>query len=111
MNKRPIRHDFRIGTIWNRSRVNIALDSSTSTTTSFSRQQTKPRACAWASVILAGKRDSCRHFTTSFCENDVVAKTSPRNVGDLVVLESQKGLAITDHSRQLSQVRRSQRVK
>ena len=25
MNKRPIRHDFWIGTIWNRSRVNIAL--------------------------------------------------------------------------------------
>ena len=24
MNKRPIRHDFWIGTIWNRSRVNIA---------------------------------------------------------------------------------------
>ena len=27
-------------------------------------------------VILAGKRDSCRHFTTSFCENDVVAPES-----------------------------------
>ena len=25
MNKRPIRHDFWNGTIWNRSRVNIAL--------------------------------------------------------------------------------------
>ena len=25
VNKRPIRHDFWIGTIWNRSRVNIAL--------------------------------------------------------------------------------------
>ena len=24
VNKRPIRHDFWIGTIWNRSRVNIA---------------------------------------------------------------------------------------
>ena len=34
------------------------------------------------------------NFTTSFCDNDVVAKTSPRNVGDLVLLESQKGLAI-----------------
>ena len=27
MNKKPIRHDFWIGTIWNRSRVNIALGS------------------------------------------------------------------------------------
>ena len=25
VNKRPIRHDFWIGTIWNQSRVNIAL--------------------------------------------------------------------------------------
>ena len=32
-------------------------------------------------VILAGKRDSCRHFTTSYRENGVVAKTSPRNIG------------------------------
>ena len=29
-----------------------------------------------------------------FCENGVVAKTSPRNVGDLVSLESRKGAAI-----------------
>ena len=46
------------------------------------------------SVILAGKRDSRPHFPTSFCENGVVAKTSPRNVGDLVFSESQKGIAI-----------------
>ena len=33
-------------------------------------------AHAWASVILAGKRDSLRHSTTSFSENVVVAGTS-----------------------------------
>ena len=32
-------------------------------------------ACAWASVILAGKRDSRRHSITSFSENVVVAGT------------------------------------
>ena len=31
---------------------------------------------AWASVILAGKRDSRGHSTTSFSENVVVAWTS-----------------------------------
>ena len=31
---------------------------------------------AWARVILAGQRDSCRHSTTSFSENIVVAETS-----------------------------------
>ena len=30
----------------------------------------------------------------SFCENVVVVKTSPQNVGDLVFVESLKGLAI-----------------
>ena len=33
-------------------------------------------ALAWALVILAGKRDSRRHSTTSFSENVVVAGTS-----------------------------------
>ena len=33
-------------------------------------------ALAWTSVILAGKRDSRRHSTTSFSENVVVAGTS-----------------------------------
>ena len=33
-------------------------------------------ARAWANVILAGKRDSRRHSTTSLSENVVVAKTS-----------------------------------
>ena len=48
----------------------------------------------------------------SLCENDVVAKTSPRNVGDLVffIFGISKGLSY-QHSRQLGQVRRSQRVK
>ena len=32
-------------------------------------------AHAWTSVILAGKRGSRRHFTTSLSENVVVAKT------------------------------------
>ena len=32
-------------------------------------------AHAWTSVILAGKRDSRRHSTTSFSENVVVAGT------------------------------------
>ena len=34
------------------------------------------RARAWANVILAEKRDSRRHSTTSFSENVVVAGTS-----------------------------------
>ena len=43
-----------------------------------------------------------RHFTTRFCENSVVAKTSPRNVGDLVFW-NHKGLSY-HHSKQLHQV-------
>ena len=31
-------------------------------------------AWAWTSVILAGKRDSWRHSTTSFCEHVAVVK-------------------------------------
>ena len=45
-------------------------------------------------VILAGKRESRRHFTRRFCKKGVVAKTGSRNVGDLVFLKSRKGLAI-----------------
>ena len=45
--------------------------------------QYRKSACE-TSVILAGKRGSRRRFTTSFCENGVVAKTRPRNVSDLV---------------------------
>ena len=37
------------------------------------------------------KRDNRRRFTTSFCENDGVAKASLRDVGDLVFLQSLKG--------------------
>ena len=33
-------------------------------------------ACAWHSVILAGKRDSRRHSTTGFSETVVVTETS-----------------------------------
>ena len=54
----------------------------------------RERALGLTSVILAGKRDSRPHFPTSFCENGVVAKTSPRKVGDLVFSETRKGLAI-----------------
>ena len=32
-------------------------------------------------------------FTKNFCENGIVIKTSPRNVGDLVFSESRKGLS------------------
>ena len=35
---------------------------------------------------LGWKRDNCRHFAKRFCENGVVAKTSPGNVSDLVFL-------------------------
>ena len=58
------------------------------------RFQYEKSARECTSVILAGKRDSRRHFTTSFCENSEVAKTSPQSVGDLVFLESRRGLAI-----------------
>ena len=33
-----------------------------------------------------------------FCENIIVAKTSPRNVSDLVFLESQKCLAVMQNN-------------
>ena len=36
-------------------------------------------ACAWTSVILAGKLDSRRHSTTGFSENAVAAKISSSN--------------------------------
>ena len=39
-------------------------------------------------------KDSHHHFITSLSENVIVAKTSSQNVGDLVFLEPQKGLAI-----------------
>lgn len=48
----------------------------------------------WTSVILVGKQDVVRNFTTSFCEKGVVAKANSRNVDGLVFFESLKGLAI-----------------
>ena len=38
--------------------------------------QFRSTACTWTSVILAGKRVSRRHSTTSFSENFVVTETS-----------------------------------
>ena len=46
-------------------------------------------------MVRDTKIDTRRHFNTNFCENVVVMKASPQNEGDLVFLESQKGLAIT----------------
>ena len=54
------------------------LDSKTSTTTStrFSQQWClRVNQAAWTSVILAGKRGSRRHSTSSLSENVVVAET------------------------------------
>ena len=59
---------------------NRSFDSRTSTRTIFF--QKRKIACAWTSVILAGKRDSRHHFTTSFWKNGEAANTSPRSVGD-----------------------------
>ena len=39
--------------------------------------------------------DGHRHFTTSFCENSVVVKLSPRHVGELFFLEKRKGLKVS----------------
>ena len=44
-------------------------------------------------------------FTTNFCENGILIKTSPRNVGDLVFSESRKGFtAAIINSKQLLKV-------
>ena len=48
------------------------------------------------------KIDSRRHFTTILCENVVVMKTSPRNVGELVFFGIPEGLSY-HHSKQLRQ--------
>ena len=47
-------------------------------------------ARAWANVILAGKRGSRRHSTTSFSENVVVAGTSS------IILWPGKGLTVSN---------------
>ena len=58
------------------------------TSTSFSnREEVRAREPV---SFWREKRGSRRHFTTSFSENGVVAKTT-RNVGDLVFMESQNG--------------------
>ena len=41
---------------------------------------------AWTKVILAGKRDSCRHSTTGFCENSGEYKLS--NVRSFIIFLS-----------------------
>ena len=53
-----------------------SLDSKTSTTTSTKIFSILSSARARTSVILAGKRGSRRHSTTSFRENVVAAETS-----------------------------------
>ena len=47
---------------------------------------------AWTSVILAGKRDSRRHSTTSFSEEVVVAGTSYQMLESFSILVSGEGL-------------------
>ena len=47
---------------------------------------------AWTSVILAGKRDSLRHSTTSFSEEVVVAGTSYQMLESFSILVSGEGL-------------------
>lgn len=60
---------------------------------SFSNRQ-RAHGSALVSLILAGKRDGRRLFTARFYGNDVVAKTTPQKVGDLVFKESRKGASI-----------------
>ena len=46
-------------------------------------------------VLRERKHHFPNHFTTSSCANAMnLAKISPRNVGDIVLLESQKGLRL-----------------
>ena len=51
-----------------------------------------------------------RYFTTTFCDNGIVAKTGHRNLGDLVFFESRMGIA-TIIRKELCQFRLSQREK
>ena len=66
-------HEAHNGLQWYKSIINqwlnLSLDSKTSTTTS-----TRFRACAWTSIILAGKRDSLLHSTASPSENRNLTK-------------------------------------
>ena len=62
---------------WNTGALQYsAFDSKTSTTASIRFSQLLSSARAWTSVILAGKRDSRRHSTTSFSENVALADRS-----------------------------------
>ena len=49
-------------------------------------------ARAWTSVILAGKRGSRRHSTTSLSENVEVAETSSRRVEVLSFCDRERAL-------------------
>ena len=49
-------------------------------------------ARAWTSVILAGKRGSRRHSTTSLSENVEVAETSSRGIEVLSFCDRERAL-------------------
>ena len=66
--------------VWIRHCLLIDLKTSTTTSTRFS--QNRELAREQASVILAGKRYSLRHSTTSFSENVVVTE-----IGQYQILE------------------------
>ena len=62
--------------------LSLLIDLKTSTTTSTRFSQNRELAREQASVILAGKRYSLRHSTTSFSENVVVTE-----IGQYQILE------------------------
>ena len=70
MNILPIQ-DYTVEDYWR-----PLINSKASTTTGTRFFSTLNSSRAWASVILAGKRDSRRHCTTSFRESVVVAEAS-----------------------------------
>ena len=62
--------------------LSLLIDLKTSTTTSTRFSQNRELAREQASLILAGKRYSLRHSTTSFSENVVVTE-----IGQYQILE------------------------
>ena len=48
----------------------------------------------WTSVILAGKRDSRRHSTTSFSENVVMAETNYQMLEEVLSFCAQKQITL-----------------
>ena len=62
--------------VWMTSTNKETFRFSDETTTSTRLNTRLSSARRWTSVILAGKRDSRRHSTTSFSENVVMAETS-----------------------------------